>query len=68
MKRIPNFKIVEGDPNLIRDEILIETNKSSGNITDIKKRVNGKLVSIIDNSGSSFIMPLLLIHLERAKL
>lgn len=57
MKRIPNFKIVEGDPNLIRDEILIETNKSTGNITDIKKRVNGKLVSIIGNNDSTFINP-----------
>jgi hypothetical protein len=57
MKRIPNFKIVEGDPNLIRDEILIETDKSTGNIADIKKRVNGKLVSIIGNNGSTFINP-----------
>lgn len=57
MKRIPNFKIVEGDPNLIRDQILVETDKASGKVLDIKKRVNGKLVSILGNNASSFINP-----------
>lgn len=55
MKRIPNFKIVEGDPNLIRDEILIETDKSTGDIIDIKKRVSGNLQSLL--SSTKFVDP-----------
>lgn len=52
MKRIFNFRLVEGDPNEIGyNEILVIRDKSTGKIQDIQKRgSNGKMESLIVGS------------------
>lgn len=49
MKRILNFRVVEGNPNEVdKNEILLTRDNSTGDITDVLKRNDeGKLESII---------------------
>jgi len=49
MKRILNFRVVEGDPNEVdKNEILLIRDNSDGSIKDIMKRDDtGKLVSML---------------------
>lgn len=49
MKRILNFRVVEGDPNEVdRNEILLVRDKATGKISDIMQRDGtGELVSIL---------------------
>ena len=53
MKRVLNLgslsRIVEGDPNEVTDNeiLVIRVNNDTEKISDIKKRVNGQLVSIL---------------------
>lgn len=49
MKRVFNFKVVEGDPNEVTDnELLVIRDYDTGKIKDIQKRNSlGKLESII---------------------
>lgn len=63
MKRVLNLgspsRIVEGDPNEITDdEILVIKDKIiEGKIIDIQKRVDGKLVSLINEKYTYTINP-----------
>lgn len=52
MKRIINFKVVEGDPNEVTDnELLVIRDYDTGKIKDIQKRNSlGKLESIISGN------------------
>lgn len=52
MKRIFNFRVVEGDPNEVTDnELLVIRDYDTGKIKDIQKRNSlGKLESIISGS------------------
>ena len=64
MKRVLNLgnlsRIVEGDPNEItyNDFLVIKVNFIKGNILDIQKRVNGKLVSLITEKYTFTINPI----------
>lgn len=63
MKRTLNLgslsRIVERDPNEVKDnEILVIKDKvTDGNIVDIKKRINGELVSIVSDRFTFTINP-----------
>lgn len=49
MKRVLNFRVVEGDPNEVdKNEILLVRDNSTGKIKDIMQRDStGELVSIL---------------------
>lgn len=49
MKRVINFRVVEGNPDEIRDNeiLVIRDYHNPGKIKDIQKRVNGYLQSIL---------------------
>lgn len=54
MKRVFNFKMVEGDPNEVtHNEVLIVKDPATGKIKDIQKRDSktGKMASIISESN-----------------
>lgn len=59
MKKVINFRVVEGDPNEVRkDEILlIKDSVAKDKILDIQKRVDGKLVSLITERYTFTINP-----------
>lgn len=57
MKRLISYNVFEGDSNLIKEnQILVIRDTSNKNkITDIKKRVNGNMVSIITDKVAFII-------------
>lgn len=59
MKKVINFRVVEGDPNEITDNeiLVIRDNIIKDKILDIQKRIDGKLVSLITEKYTYTINP-----------
>lgn len=58
MKRVLNFRVVEGDPNEVdKNEILLVRDNLTGKIKNIKKREsNGELKDAIESSTEKHII------------
>ena len=51
MKKIGNITVVEGNPNEVQDEILLQKNHKTGKVILLKRNAKGNMVSIMDYSN-----------------